>query len=916
MNLLAWLCLSAGLFPAYAGPEDALDPVSRKFYEQATTAESAGKRAEAESLYRLLHEQDPSFIPASMGLGRALEAQGKTSDAEALYRSLDMDADAVEALARLVAPRAPEEALGLYRQLESLRLGDPLPFCAETRLLAVVAASNAAGQGSAALGAGALGGADDARGKRILEAQSTWERCVTLSDGAQPDLSVLLVLLDALLPAAPESEFETMATALLQEALTRWPTATEAPELRAQLDRLEVERSARGVVLGGAEPLTGADLGLLKQARGWLATDPMRARAVSESLLERAPRSAEAHGALADATFGTDWTTSEIHAVRARDLDPDDAANHLRVARVLHAAYGGRRDAEAAVAMRQAVALRPDEPEMLLQVADLECSQGEWQRASAALERWLQINPDPTLAVGVEARLEALMRAPPVVPPLGSTPSGAGTSLAGVSDAAASAWRVALVYLDRGERAAARTELDRALALAPGVPALLNVDARLRRESGDVPGAVRAWQQSLDRDPQQGDVQLALGQTLEVNGDGEGALAHYRAAAEVGEVDAHYFLARSALAVGDWSTVDVELAAFNAAGGQSTQSSLYAVAAQHLSEQARAHAWNVRGAAISFALFGVGVPALVVLRRRSGSDLRQMLDAAPTSWHDAARILAAIRHEVLKHNTTVLPDIANALDRGDRASWDAWRPGAADLLARFDGYVAALILLGEHHGVRLVAHRDPVLAPMRSALGSLVRASKRSRAPRATDLRAHSNALNGQGYTALGTLVTEICILAITPALIQSVYNRVAAEPGFNGAGLPPVAFSIRGPGGQVRLFRGDIEDILANLFRNALAAGAHVIDVVLGDDSDPITGHTWFEIRVEDDAPGQLSTAMIRSRYISRGLGLAVDLLNRHGGTIRVESAPASEGGINAPRKAVVVQLPAVEAAPVEVEW
>ena len=916
MNLLAWLCLSAGLLPAYAGPEDALDPVSRKFYEQATTAESAGKRAEAESLYRLLHEQDPSFVPASMGLGRALEAQGKTSDAEALYRSLDTDADAIEALARLVAPRAPEEALGLYRQLESLRLGDPLPFCAETRLLAVVAAPNAAGRGSAAVGSAALSGADEARGKRILEAQSTWERCVTLSDGAQPDLSVLLVLLDALLPAAPESEFETMATALLQEALTRWPTATEAPELRAQLDRLEVERSARGVVLGGAEPLTGADLGLLKQARGWLATDPMRARAVSESLLERAPRSAEAHGALADATFGTDWTTSEIHAVRARDLDPDDAANHLRVARVLHAAYGGRRDAEAVVAMRQAVALRPDEPEMLLQVADLECSQGEWQRASVALERWLQISPDPTLVVGVKARLEALRRAPPVVPPLGSTPSGSGTSLAGVSDAAASAWRVALVYLDRGERAAARTELDRALALAPGVPALLNVDARLRRESGDVPGAVRAWQQSLDRDPQQGDVQLALGQTLEVNGDGEGALAHYRAAAEVGEVDAHYFLARSALAVGDWSTVDAELAAFNAAGGQSTQSSLYAVAAQHLSEQARAHAWNVRGVAITLALLGVGVPALVVLRRRSGSDLRQMLDAAPTSWHDAARILAAIRHEVLKHNTTVLPDIANALDRGDRASWDAWRPGAADLLARFDGYVAALVLLGEHHGVRLVAHRDPVLAPMRSALGSLVRASKRSRAPRVTDLRAHSSALNGQGYTALGTLVTEICILAITPALIQSVYNRVAAEPGFNGAGLPPVAFSIRGPGGQVRLFRGDIEDILANLFRNALAAGAHVIAVVLGDDSDPITGHTWFEIRVEDDAPGQLSTAMIRSRYISRGLGLAVDLLNRHGGTIRVESAPASEGGVNAPRKAVVVQLPAVEAAPVEVEW
>ena len=109
-------------------------------------------------------------------------------------------------------------------------------------------------------------------------------------------------------------------------------------------------------------------------------------------------------------------------------------------------------------------------------------------------------------------------------------------------------------------------------------------------------------------------------------------------------------------------------------------------------------------------------------------------------------------------------------------------------------------------------------------------------------------------------------------------------------------------------MFRADLDDILANLYRNALAAGARGVDVQLGEAVDPITGQPWVELRVRDDAPGTLTNAMIRGRYIGRGLGLAVDLLNRHGGTIHVE--PDGE------RKAVVVQLPAVEAARVEVEW
>jgi len=131
---------------------------------------------------------------------------------------------------------------------------------------------------------------------------------------------------------------------------------------------------------------------------------------------------------------------------------------------------------------------------------------------------------------------------------------------------------------------------------------------------------------------------------------------------------------------------------------------------------------------------------------------------------------------------------------------------------------------------------------------------------------------------------------------------------------VPPLTVAVEAGAHNVRMFRADLEDILANLLRNAVGAGATELDVAVGEDLDPITGHAWTELRVIDDAPGALTNAMIRGRYIGRGLGLAVDLVNRHGGTIGVSAAPDAPGGRS--RKAVVVQLPAVEAASVEVEW
>jgi hypothetical protein len=299
----------------------------------------------------------------------------------------------------------------------------------------------------------------------------------------------------------------------------------------------------------------------------------------------------------------------------------------------------------------------------------------------------------------------------------------------------------------------------------------------------------------------------------------------------------------------------------------------------------------------------VAVPLAYWGRRRSARTLRDLLDGHPSCWHEAARLLSGLRHEVLKHNTTVLPDVAAALARGDRAPWDALAARMPDLLDRFGAYLFAIEALGRRHGLRVdLRGKDPVLAPMWRAMRRLARAR---RPP--DDLLELSETINGAGYRAIGQMVREICVLPVDEPLVRGVYTRVSAEPGFAGTPLPALEVEERGAGLAVRMFRAELEDILANLLRNALAAGARRVAVVLDAVDDPVTGHAWVEVHVRDDAPGQLTNAMIRSRFIGRGLGLAVDLVNKHGGTISVQPGDGD--------KAVVVQIPGVEAASVEVE-
>ena len=105
------------------------------------------------------------------------------------------------------------------------------------------------------------------------------------------------------------------------------------------------------------------------------------------------------------------------------------------------------------------------------------------------------------------------------------------------------------------------------------------------------------------------------------------------------------------------------------------------------------------------------------------------------------------------------------------------------------------------------------------------------------------------------------------------------------------------------RVFPGDLDDITANLLRNAYGAidaggrvGIAVVEAV-----DPITGIAAVELRFRDTAPGDLTNATLHGQDIGRGLGLTTDLVARHDGTVHVEP----ESGWS---KAIVVSLRQVD--------
>ncbi|MCP4804462.1 MAG: tetratricopeptide repeat protein [Proteobacteria bacterium] len=851
-----------------------LDPIGQQLFVAAVEHEQQGEWSRAAAAYELVLRRDPTYAAASLGRARATLQLGEIEETERILQQLPMDADAVEMLAGLVKDDRPEEAVELYARLRTLRLGDAEPwrFESEARLLA-----------------GDVPGSIE-----------TLEQYLLLGGGDEdPDAASIHMV--SISEALKDSDDREGCRAWLERTLQLWPEGELADEVRARLDRLDVEQAAEELAVGGGEsldPEQGAELGEIRQQMAAGRLDQAAERL--DVLVEQAPRSPEVWAAIGDVSRDRqDVGRAEQAYLTAVALDPDEATWRVRLGVLLAERYGGRRHREAREELERAHRMRPDWVELDYLLGSVCQDAGDVEAAVEHFRSYGERAPDGEFAESAARAVADLTRVRPEPPEVEALLAAAPE---GIPEAAWSHFKLSKVYLERhDDDERARLEVDLALAEAPDYVDALNLLAHLQLRALEVDAAVVTYERSLAVRPDQPRTVLAVGWIHEDAGRAADARAKFEVASELGAEEAWYALALLADADGDWLEARRLLAEYFArsSGGRKHDAAL------ELREELENRYRLTFGGGGLAALAAVTLPLGWWIRRRTGSTLRQLLEQVPETYHDVATIVAGMRHEVLKHNTTVLPAAADALDAGNRqlANESVDRLVEGGIRDKWFGYIRELESLGRHHRMRLNLRRvDPVLAPMCDAFDELGRGS-----PTADDLRNISEILNETGYMELGRILRDVCVMNLDRSVLGRAWDHVRSEPGFRGEDLPELQLDVE-VSLPVRIFPGELDDIVVNLLRNSLQAvldeqapGERRLGLSLSEDVDFVTGLEWVVLRFFDNATSPLTTEMIRGRYIARGFGLTVDLVTRHEGSIQVEDAAGWA-------KSITVRLPRAE--------
>jgi cytochrome c-type biogenesis protein CcmH/NrfG len=646
--------------------------------------------------------------------------------------------------------------------------------------------------------------------------------------------------------------------------------------------------------------------------------DQVLARALVNSLIENGARNPEVQLLLSEVEEAAGRVElAERAAWMATQLAPTEARFLVRYGDLLARYHAGRFDAEAAAALEKALVLQPTSDEILLSLAKVEARSGQIGRAIERYRVFLVRAPPSPEREAVTRLLRDYERDLPQVTPLVAR----GQPPPGVPAEAWLALHVAYVYHQPvrdgqargpGERhddlEAALRYLEQAQGLAPGLVESYNLAGAIYLELGDVDRAATSYYASLEREPSQPNLLVAVAELEHRRGDPAASAALIDRAAEQGASDALYMLARRYFEDWDlWRSRQVLDRYFAAPASSLTRSEALAL-------QASVNRRLVGG---SVALFGAC--SLLIgwrLRRRRGRarivSLNDLLDADPGVHRDVLRLVAAIRHEVIKHNTTGLEMLAEAIERGEQegiAYLLSRLYGPSGALSEFDRYSAELLRLGDRSGLVLdLSKPGSCFGPLLEAIGELKalrEALEGDPGPALADrLRAISAVINEDSYAALGAMLQELSAFVVGRDLLETVASEAYATGTSMGVRpeIPILGFE---EGVAIRAFRDDIQLIMVNLCRNALRLADPAVPTPVGlkleVELDIVTGVETVAFRVCDQVRQALTTEMIRSGYIERGLGLAVDAVERNNGSIAVEAEPGWE-------KAVVVRFPRVE--------
>lgn len=712
-------------------------------------------------------------------------------------------------------------------------------------------------------------------------------------------------------------------------------SGAHGPAALRRLEQLVVARTAKRYGWASSlRPVPVPAQALLARARLFLGQDRViEARGLFEEALSQAPHYGEARMWLGDVKRRQgDLAGAELAYLRALALDSSNAEVHLRLGELYLADDERNRSAEAVLFLHNALQLRPEWRSVRLRLARACQAAGDLAEARHYVDHFLEDaatdNPERAEALLIASALEGVLTR------RGDWPSQPDVATESLGAEVVQVLNRARSYLELNRPDAAMAEL-LALPADQRHPAVLNLEGRILTATDRLTQAIARFEESLAQEPGQPVTHEQLGLLHEGLGNTEAAANHFSMALELGSSLAGLHLVRLQLSAtqalpdrlrelaqpGQLWQMRVELQA----AISSDPDGLFA-------EEARALLDKVEDRLLALAIaYGLSLLALLGAlflwwqRRFGGSDLKTLVQLHPEAGPEVQRVLAAIRHEVLKHNTMVLSGLVQTLEAGGDASSQAQHlrdtlfgnSREEAVLGHLLSYCEQLRQIGRTHGVRLnLRHRDTAMmailegfALLGKAAGKLERVEFMRPAEKrklARTLKEAAQRLNVEGYEAVRTLLDRLRLLQVDGTLLKKIYTRICKEPKLAGLGLegPILDFGTPGPI-TILVPRSAFEDVLGNLIRNAVVTTCEAgldsrrIGLGMATEIDPITGFETALFAVRDLSPRPLTTEMIRGRYIEGGLGLSSDLVARYEGSIDVEEGPGDWA------KSVVVSFP-----------
>ena len=671
-----------------------------------------------------------------------------------------------------------------------------------------------------------------------------------------------------------------------------------------KLKQLDVAARAASVAAPSAVPPPPEARLALADGRAALARgDRLASRERFEQALRIAPTYAEAALALAglDASEGrTDDAVLEYR--RALAVEPERTEALVPLAQLLWDTPDRAAKEESLRLLDRAASLRPDLRPLMRQSAERWAQWGDAAEALKRLDAWREhaTAAEKAQTERLHKELERRAKAAPPAPAPAATPPPA---VAGVTPAL-DEWKQASVYAAQNDDARALEHLANAERLDPSFAPAPELAADVHERGGDLAAAEAALRRSIAAAPGRSSAHEKLARLISKDPKRSAEAAEeWTRAEQAGSTEAAFYLAGHAEGASDRGRARELYARYLAEspGGAHAADARSSLARL---EGRRRGALAAAGGAIALGLL---VAAAWRYRKRSGWTVEEWLRERPARAHAARPVLGRLQHEVLKHGGLLLRGAGGRLaaSPAETAETLAIRLFAGDgmktkgLVAEGRRALSDLEALVRADGRRLNLRRDPLLSPVVrgvAAAAALEDPLKRVRAggsdaalARATErIDRAAELLNETTGRDIESMLDSVATVVVRAQDLCDVLERVAKE---RSVKAPAIAISgLPGPGQppwRARMAAADWETVWRNVFANTLAALTGVPDARIGLFGEVVrdraTGEPSLRFALADNAPGKLTTEMIRERSAERGWGVVAELLHSHGGRIAV---------------------------------